>query len=64
MEDESLRRCEEGCCGCEQQDDGREVGLLQRYLEDQLMLVGSVYDCADDDYHHQDQDDCRVPLLR
>lgn len=22
---------------------------MQRYLEDQLMLVGSVYDCGDDD---------------
>lgn len=25
-----------------------EIGLLQRYLEDQLRLVGSVYECGDD----------------
>lgn len=27
----------------------REVGLLQRYLEDQILLVGSVYDCGNED---------------
>ncbi|KAJ4701210.1 JHL25P11.1 protein [Melia azedarach] len=68
VEDESLRRCEEGCCGCGGGDeDEREVGLLQRYLEDQLMLVGSVYECADhdddDDDDEGDQHDCRTPLL-
>ncbi|KAK6940353.1 hypothetical protein RJ641_029884 [Dillenia turbinata] len=26
-----------------------EVRLLQRYLEDQLILVGSMYDCGGDD---------------
>ncbi|KAI3464338.1 hypothetical protein Pfo_021001 [Paulownia fortunei] len=31
-------------------EGGDEVGLLQRYLEDQLFLVvGSVYECGDDD---------------
>lgn len=29
-------------------EDGGEVGLLQRYLEDQLSLVRSVYECGDD----------------
>ncbi|CAL5439062.1 unnamed protein product [Camellia sinensis] len=38
--------------------DGGEVRLLQRYLEDQLLLViGSVYDCGDDD------DNCIGDLL-
>ncbi|KAL6961972.1 hypothetical protein U1Q18_036930 [Sarracenia purpurea var. burkii] len=37
---DGLRRCEEG--------GGDEVWLLQRYLEDQSVLVnGSVYDCGD-----------------
>ncbi|KAB1204743.1 hypothetical protein CJ030_MR8G027410 [Morella rubra] len=56
--DESLRRCEEGC-GCGVEEEEEEVGLLQRYLEDQMLLVGSVYDCGDDeDYDaHRDGDD-------
>ncbi|KAK7243434.1 hypothetical protein RIF29_38230 [Crotalaria pallida] len=53
-----LRRCEEGCCGdCNGQE---EKGLLHRYLEDQLLLVGSMYDCGDsddDDEDEQEQDD-------
>ncbi|XP_039133531.1 uncharacterized protein LOC120270558 [Dioscorea cayenensis subsp. rotundata] len=36
---EDVRRCEEGMAG---------VGLLDRYLDDQLGLVVSVFDCADD----------------
>ncbi|KAK8643281.1 hypothetical protein V6N13_012584 [Hibiscus sabdariffa] len=44
-EENRMRRCEEGCYG---DGEGREAGLLQRYLEDQLALVGSVYDCGDD----------------
>ncbi|KAL2972524.1 hypothetical protein AAZX31_15G257900 [Glycine max] len=42
-----LRRCEEGCCHEEEQEE--EKGLLHRYLEDQLLLVGSMYECGDDD---------------
>ncbi|XWS23400.1 hypothetical protein CRYUN_Cryun28dG0010900 [Craigia yunnanensis] len=62
-EENRLRRCEEGCCCGE--GDGREVGLLQRYLEDQLALVASVYECGDDlDVRDRDLDvDCKVPLL-
>ncbi|XP_010064860.3 uncharacterized protein LOC104452020 [Eucalyptus grandis] len=47
---ERLRRCEEGRCGGGGGGGGEsEVGaLLQRYLEDQLRLVGSVYECGDD----------------
>ncbi|KAF8404261.1 hypothetical protein HHK36_009143 [Tetracentron sinense] len=54
-----LLRCEEG--------DPIEVGevrLLHRYLEDQIRLVGSVYDCGDDaifcedDYYGE-----KTPLL-
>lgn len=49
----------------------REISwlLLQRYLEDQLGLVGSVvsaYDCgADDEFddHQQIDDECRRPFL-
>ncbi|GAB4861463.1 hypothetical protein Ancab_036665 [Ancistrocladus abbreviatus] len=43
-----LLQCEEGR-GSE--EDAEEVGLLllQRYLEDQLNLVGSAYDCGEDD---------------
>ncbi|XP_057490906.1 uncharacterized protein LOC130776655 [Actinidia eriantha] len=47
---DGLRRCEEGRDGSE----GDDVRLLQRYLEDQLLLVvGSVYDFGD-----CDGDDC------
>ncbi|XWS21938.1 hypothetical protein CRYUN_Cryun30bG0099600 [Craigia yunnanensis] len=55
-EENRLRRCEEGCCCGEGEE--REVGLLQRYLEDQLALVGSVYECGDnfDDHDHDPQD--------
>ena len=59
-----LRRCEEGC-GCGGFDEPEEAGLLQRYLEDQLVLVRSVYDCGEED-QDQDQDSdqiIRVPLL-
>ncbi|XP_021288457.1 uncharacterized protein LOC110419690 [Herrania umbratica] len=64
-EERRLRRCEEGCC-CGGEE--REVGLLRRYLEDQLALVGSVYECGDyfDDHDgDRDPDDlnCKVPLL-
>ncbi|XP_059459949.1 uncharacterized protein LOC132189295 [Corylus avellana] len=45
--EEPLIRCEEGSGrGVEEEEEG--VGLLQRYLEDQMLLVGSVYDCGDD----------------
>ncbi|GKV09134.1 hypothetical protein SLEP1_g20680 [Rubroshorea leprosula] len=60
-EEERLRGCEEGC-GCNNEGEEREVGLLHRYLEDQLMLVGSVYDCGDD--RDSDGLDYKVPLLR
>lgn len=68
---ERLRRCEEGrCCGGGGGES--EVGLLlQRYLEDQLRLVGSVYECGDDGDGDGDDNDgdvgflesCRSPLL-
>ncbi|XP_054816377.1 uncharacterized protein LOC129316131 [Prosopis cineraria] len=45
-DDEQLRRCEEGCSGC---GGDEEKGLLHRYLEDQLRLVGSMYECGDDE---------------
>ncbi|KAL3735812.1 hypothetical protein ACJRO7_024872 [Eucalyptus globulus] len=66
---ERLRRCEEGRCGGGGES---EVGaLLQRYLEDQLRLVGSVYECGDDGDGDGDDNDgdvgflesCRSPLL-
>ncbi|PON33029.1 hypothetical protein PanWU01x14_356060 [Parasponia andersonii] len=50
-DDDRLRRCEEGCCyggRAGLAGEGEEVGLLQRYLEDQLVLVGSMYDCGED----------------
>ncbi|CAM8948575.1 unnamed protein product [Rhodiola kirilowii] len=34
---------------CGDVEDGREVGLLHRYLEDQLTLVRSVYECGEGD---------------
>ncbi|XP_030530654.1 uncharacterized protein LOC115741051 [Rhodamnia argentea] len=62
-----LRRCEEGRCGGGGES---EVGvLLQRYLEDQLRLVGTVYECGDDGDGDGDDGDvgflesCRSPLL-
>ncbi|XP_010478934.1 PREDICTED: uncharacterized protein LOC104757845 [Camelina sativa] len=67
-DDLRLRRCEEGC-GCGGGIETEEAGLLQRYLEDQLILVRSVYDCGEED-QDQDQDRdldsdqiIRVPLL-
>ncbi|XP_038683691.1 uncharacterized protein LOC119984018 [Tripterygium wilfordii] len=60
-EAEPLRRCEEGLCGDQEEE---EVGLLQRYLEDQLMLVGSMYDCGDEfDDQNVDGDQIKSPLL-
>ncbi|KAA8538677.1 hypothetical protein F0562_028285 [Nyssa sinensis] len=45
---DGLRRYEEG--GGVESEGVDEVRLLQRYLEDQLLLVvGSVYDCGDDE---------------
>ncbi|CAK9326083.1 unnamed protein product [Citrullus colocynthis] len=49
---ERLQECEEGGCRppLPEQiggDSGEEIGLLQRYLDDQLLLVRSVYECAD-----------------
>ncbi|KAL2503427.1 hypothetical protein Adt_19048 [Abeliophyllum distichum] len=36
---------------------GDEVGLLHRYLEDQLLLVtGSAYESGGDDENHEDKD--------
>ncbi|KAJ4835188.1 hypothetical protein Tsubulata_043220 [Turnera subulata] len=55
-EEQLLRRCEEGmlCGGCQCGD--QEVGLLQRYLEDQLRLVvGSVYECGGDDFLEEEE---------
>ncbi|KAK7334655.1 hypothetical protein VNO80_26416 [Phaseolus coccineus] len=39
-----LRRCEEGF----REEEQQEKSLLHRYLEDQLFLVGSMYECGDD----------------
>lgn len=46
------------------------MGLLQRYLEDQLLLVGSVYNCGDGEDLEGDlgvnfvaNDDIRTNLL-
>ncbi|KAL6318174.1 hypothetical protein AAG906_035679 [Vitis piasezkii] len=63
-----LRRCEEGGAGAEEEGEGEgEVGLLQRYLEDQIGLVGSVYECGDEEdlANHVDVVifDSRTPLL-
>ncbi|XP_050209227.1 uncharacterized protein LOC126659937 [Mercurialis annua] len=71
-----IRRCEEGLCDCDdgdlEEEEEEEVGLLQRYLDDQLRLVGSVavvYDCADfdnDDHQFEDITDnfnSKTPLL-
>ncbi|KAJ8759235.1 hypothetical protein K2173_006755 [Erythroxylum novogranatense] len=60
-EEEGLRRCEEGLYRCDQKagEEGSKVGLLQRYLEDQLRLVRSIYEFGDDDdeVHKFDCDD-------
>ncbi|KAM0972204.1 hypothetical protein ACFX13_020290 [Malus domestica] len=75
-EEERMRRCEEGrgsgsaAAAAGKEDGKEEMGLLQRYLEDQLLLVGSVYDCGDDDsddlyheIHDYDNDSNTTPLL-
>ncbi|KAL9234609.1 hypothetical protein vseg_009463 [Gypsophila vaccaria] len=63
--DDGLRRCEEGRGkeegGGYEDDCEREIGwlLMQRYLEDQLGLVGSVvtaYDCGRDEDEFYDGD--------
>ena len=73
-----LRRCEEGCCGCGEDDEEEEKGLLHRYLEDQLLLVGSMYDCGDIEEEEEEEEEehsrrvedvenigsSRIPLLR
>ncbi|KAL0326377.1 UNVERIFIED_CONTAM: hypothetical protein Sradi_5207000 [Sesamum radiatum] len=42
-------------------EEGDEVGLLHRYLEDQLLLVvGSVYECGDDDENVGEEDGAYV----
>lgn len=62
-----LRRCEEGYgCGesrVEENEPKEEEGngLLHRYLDDQLILARSIYDCGQDD--GVGQDPIRVPLL-
>ncbi|XP_004301428.1 PREDICTED: uncharacterized protein LOC101311100 [Fragaria vesca subsp. vesca] len=67
-EDDRVRRCEEGRCAAEA-EEREEMGLLQRYLEDQLLLVGSVYDCGeyDEDLYQgiqgYDDNDSNTPLL-
>ncbi|KAL8485909.1 hypothetical protein ACS0TY_027990 [Phlomoides rotata] len=44
-------------------DGGDGVGLLQRYLEDQLMLVlGSVYECGDEDEDEDEEEDYGVDV--
>ncbi|WCJ44220.1 hypothetical protein M5689_024900 [Euphorbia peplus] len=64
-DEDRFRRCEEGFCNC----DPEEVGLLHRYLEDQLILVKSMYECGDDDDHDHHHEhitpylDFRTPLL-
>ncbi|TKY49612.1 hypothetical protein E2542_SST27046 [Spatholobus suberectus] len=72
--DDRLQRCEEGY----PEEGEEEKGLLHRYLEDQLLLVGSMYECGDDDEQRQEEEDfrrvedgerlgsssCRIPLLR
>ncbi|KAI4333102.1 hypothetical protein L6164_017950 [Bauhinia variegata] len=69
-DDDRWQRCEEGNCRC---GESEGVGLLQRYLEDQLLLVGSVYECGDEEddevYQFKGVEDvenpgaCRTPLL-
>ncbi|CAA7057821.1 unnamed protein product [Microthlaspi erraticum] len=62
-DDLGLRRCEEGCGEFVIEVD--EIGgssLLHRYLEDQLVLARSIYDCGEVDGDH-DHDPIRVPLL-
>ncbi|KAK9271295.1 hypothetical protein L1049_026885 [Liquidambar formosana] len=60
-----LRRCEEGGGGGGEAEREGEVSILQRYLEDQLLLVGSVYECGDDEDDDGDVEffDSKSPLL-
>ncbi|XP_052203428.1 uncharacterized protein LOC127808821 [Diospyros lotus] len=52
---DGMHLCEEGRCGG---GEGGESVLLQRYLENQLVLaLGSVHDCGDYDYDEDDHDD-------
>ncbi|KAK7401271.1 hypothetical protein VNO78_12625 [Psophocarpus tetragonolobus] len=53
-----LRRCEEGLAEEEREPQGK--GLLHRYLEDQLFLVGSMYDCGDDEEQQEPEEDSRM----
>ncbi|KAJ9166894.1 hypothetical protein P3X46_021583 [Hevea brasiliensis] len=65
-DEKQLRRCEEGFCDCDRLvEEEKEVGLLQRYLEDQLRLVGSMYECGDefDCPEEEDTADFKTPLL-
>ncbi|XP_061348289.1 uncharacterized protein LOC133293697 [Gastrolobium bilobum] len=55
-----LRRCEEGCCWCGGDENEDEKGLLHRYLQDQLLLVGSMYECGDDQGDEEEEDSRRV----
>ncbi|KAL1219986.1 hypothetical protein V5N11_021761 [Cardamine amara subsp. amara] len=60
-DDLRLRRCEEGFGVMD--DEIEESGLLQRYLDDQLILARSISkDKSEDDGDH-DRDLIRVPLL-
>ncbi|CAN6720297.1 unnamed protein product [Malus baccata var. baccata] len=61
--EERMHRWEEGrgsgsAAAVVKEEEKEEMGLLQRYLEDQLVLVGCVYDCGDDEsdglYHDND----------
>lgn len=59
--DECLRRCEEGLGRQTVADAESDIGwlLMQRYLEDQLRLVGSVvavYDCGREDEHEHEHE--------
>lgn len=46
-------------------EDGDEVGLLQRYLEDQMLLVfGSGYKCGEDDLGEDGVDEIYVDCTR
>lgn len=63
-----LRRCEEGYGDGGVRDKPKEdgTGLLHRYLDDQLILATSIFDCGKDDENEgQDlsHDQIRVPLL-
>ncbi|KAM2152148.1 hypothetical protein ACFX1R_046505 [Malus domestica] len=72
--EERMRRWEEGrgsgsAAAVVKEEEKEEMGLLQRYLEDQLVLVGCVYDCGDDEsdglYHeiHDYDNDSNTTLL-